>query len=646
MFETNRGEIAQRIMQSCDRLGISTVAIYSDADRDAAHVAMATEAVRVGPPPSAESYLQIDTVVDACLKTGAQAVHPGYGFLSENAQFALALEAAGIVFIGPGVHAIEVMGDKIRSKQLAENSSVNVIPGFTDVVRDADHAIEISRDIGYPVMLKASAGGGGKGMRVAFDDAECREGFERATSEARSSFGDDRIFIEKFIHLCERECSIQRRHQKIIEEAPSPFVTPEMRAEMGAQALGLARAVDYKSAGTVEFIVAEDRSFYFLEMNTRLQVEHPVTEMVTGIDLVEEMIRIANGDALTKTQADITLNGWAIESRVYAEDPVRGFLPSTGRIMRYREPLLQGARVDSGVVEGAEISMYYDPMIAKLVTHGKDRGSAISAMATALDEYFIEGVSTNISFLRRIMAHPRFVDGRLSTDFIADEYPDGVIEAQADAPTLRVFSAVAMAATAIEQRRAAQISGQLRADARVSDNDVALVCTFSDYGDEFRARVEFRNGQWIVVYDHGEIEVATDWWPGQAQFRARIDGEGVPASPVNVVLKRTPTGFELRNSGIAASCTVLAPRVAELSRHMIEKPAPDMSRFLVSPMPGLLIRVSVETGESVKAGQELAVVEAMKMENVLTAERDVVVDEVLAEAGSSLTVDQPILSFR
>jgi len=641
-------------MQSCDRLGISTVAIYSDADRDAAHVAMAKEAVRVGPPPSAESYLQIDAVVDACVKTGAQAVHPGYGFLSENAQFALALEAAGIVFIGPGVHAIEVMGDKIRSKQLAENSSVNVIPGFTDVVRDADHAIEISRDIGYPVMLKASAGGGGKGMRVAFDDGECKEGFERATSEARSSFGDDRIFIEKFIttprhieiQVCERECSIQRRHQKIIEEAPSPFVTPEMRAEMGAQALGLARAVDYKSAGTVEFIVAEDRSFYFLEMNTRLQVEHPVTEMVTGVDLVEEMIRVANGDALTRTQADITLNGWAIESRIYAEDPVRGFLPSTGRIMRYREPLLQGARVDSGVVEGAEISMYYDPMIAKLVTHGEDRGSAIAAMATALDEYFIEGVSTNISFLRRIMAHPRFVEGRLSTDFIADEYPDGVVDAQADTSTLRLFSAVAMAATAIEQRRAGQISGQLRADARASDSDVSLVCTFSDYGDEFRARVEFRNGQWIVVYDHGEIEVATDWWPGQAQFRARIDGEGVSASPVNVVIKRTPTGYELRNSGIAASCTVLAPRVAELSRHMIEKPAPDMSRFLVSPMPGLLIRVSVEPGDSVKAGEELAVVEAMKMENVLTAERDVVVDEVLAEAGSSLTVDQPILTFR
>jgi len=669
MFEkilvANRGEIAQRVMQSCDRLGISTVAIYSDADRDAAHVAKAREAVRVGPPPSAQSYLQIEAVVDACRKTGAQAVHPGYGFLSENAQFALALEAEGIVFIGPGVHAIEVMGDKIRSKQLAENSSVNVIPGFTDVVRDADHAVEISRDIGYPVMLKASAGGGGKGMRVAFDDGECREGFERATSEARSSFADDRIFIEKFIttprhieiqvladshgnaiHLGERECSIQRRHQKIIEEAPSPFVTPEMRAEMGAQALDLARAVDYKSTGTVEFIVAADRSFYFLEMNTRLQVEHPVTELVTGIDLVEQMIRIAYGEKLSTSQADVQLKGWAVESRVYAEDPVRGFLPSTGRILRYREPVSHGVRVDSGVVEGAEISMFYDPMIAKLVTHGDDRGAAIASMSAALDEYFIDGVSTNIAFLRRIMDHQRFKDGRLSTDFIADEFPDGVTEARAEPEMLRIFSAVAMAATAIEQRRAGQISDQSRVADVVADSDIALLCGFPDYEEEFRARIESRNGQWIVIYDHGEIEVATDWWPGQAQFRARIDGEGIEARPVNVVVRRTAIGYELRNSGVTARCTVLAPHVAELYRYMIEKPEPDMSRFLVSPMPGLLVRVSVEAGQSVKAGQELAVVEAMKMENVLITECDVVIDEILAEAGGSLTVDQAILSFR
>ncbi len=660
----NRGEIARRVMRSCDRLGIATVAVYSDADRDAAHVAMANEAVRLGPAPSSESYLLIDAVVDACTGSGADAVHPGYGFLSENAAFAEALAAAGIAFIGPGIRAIDVMGDKIRSKTLAAEAGVNVIPGYTDVVRDADHAVEIASEIGYPVMLKASAGGGGKGMRVAVNEADCREGFERASSEATSSFGDDRIFIEKFIttprhieiqvladahgnaiHLGERECSIQRRHQKVIEEAPSPFVTESMREDMGTQALELARAVDYKSAGTVEFIVDQDRSFYFLEMNTRLQVEHPVTEMVTGVDLVEQMIRIAAGEKLAIAQSDVTLTGWAMESRIYAEDPARGFLPSTGRLKRYREPVAQGVRVDSGVVEGAEISVYYDPMISKLVSFGSTRAAAIDTMCEALDDYVIDGVTTNMAFLQMVLRLERFREGQLSTNFIADEFPDGVVDIAPDEITTRTFCALAMVASAIEQRRGRRISGQLHGGDGATDRDVRLVCVFDHDEHHYSARVELREGNWIVLFDDGEVEVNTDWWPGDPQCRARIDGDTVIRGSVNLGISREITGYQLEYRGTTARCVVLPPTVAALARHMIEKPPMDMSRYLVSPMPGLLISVSAHKGQSVKAGQELAVVEAMKMENVLVADSDGVIDEIMVQPGNSLSVDQPILSF-
>ena len=652
----NRGEIACRVIRTARRMGIATVAVYSEPDRGTLHVRQADEAVCIGGALPAESYLRIDAIVDACRTSGAQAVHPGYGFLSENRMFREALEAAGVAFIGPPAGAIESMGDKITSKRIAQAAGVSTIPGHDGVVRDADDAVRIAHEVGYPVMLKASAGGGGKGMRIARNDAECREGFERAGSEARSSFGDDRLFIERFIeeprhieiqvladrhgntvHLGERECSIQRRHQKIIEEAPSPFIDPPTRRAMGEQAVALARAVDYESAGTVEFIVDRERQFYFLEMNTRLQVEHPITEMVTGLDLVECMIRIAAGEPLGFGQDDVTLKGWVMESRVYAENPLRGFLPSTGRLVRYMPPAAGAdVRVDTGVHEGGEISMFYDPMIAKLVTRGDTRDDAIRRMRDALDAYCIRGVDSNVAFLSAVFSHPRFVEGRLSTDFIADEYPNGfgVDDVRLDAPS--VFVAVAAAVQRRYRERATSISGQIPGyESTVSDEWVVILD-----GREHRCRATSVEGGEEVEFEGRTCVVRSDWWFGQPLFRGTVDGE-----PKCFQIESHGVGYRLIHRGVQAEVWVLSPRQAALRALMPERVAPDLSRFLLSPMPGLLASLAVAEGDEVKAGQELAVVEAMKMENVLRAENDATVRTVHAAPGDSLAVDQPILEF-
>ena len=652
----NRGEIACRVIRTAQRMGIATVAVYSEPDRGTLHVQQADEAVCIGGALPAESYLRIDAIVDACRTSGAQAVHPGYGFLSENRMFREALEAAGVAFIGPPAGAIESMGDKITSKRIAQAAGVSTIPGHDGVVRDADDAVRIAREVGYPVMLKASAGGGGKGMRIARNDAECREGFERAGSEARSSFGDDRLFIERFIeeprhieiqvladrhgntvHLGERECSIQRRHQKIIEEAPSPFIDPPTRRAMGEQAVALARAVDYESAGTVEFIVDRERQFYFLEMNTRLQVEHPITEMVTGLDLVECMIRIAAGEPLGFGQDDVTLKGWAMESRVYAENPLRGFLPSTGRLVRYMPPAAGAdVRVDTGVHEGGEISMFYDPMIAKLVTRGDTRDDAIRRMRDALDAYCIRGVDSNVAFLSAVFSHPRFVAGRLSTDFIEDEYPNGfgVDDVRLDAPS--VFVAVAAAVQRRYRERATSISGQMPGyESTVSDEWVVILD-----GREHRCRARSVEGGEEVEFEGRTRVVRSDWWFGQPLFRGTVDGESKCFQ-----IESHGVGYRLIHRGVQAEVWVLSPRQAALRALMPERVAPDLSRFLLSPMPGLLASLAVAEGDEVKAGQELAVVEAMKMENVLRAENDATVRTVHAAPGDSLAVDQPILEF-
>ena len=656
----NRGEIACRVIRTARRMGIATVAVYSEADRRALHVEQADEAVCIGGATPAESYLRIDAIVDACRTSGAGAVHPGYGFLSENRAFREALEAAGIMFIGPPAGAIESMGDKITSKRIAQRAGVVTIPGHPGVVRDAHEAVRIAREVGYPVMLKASAGGGGKGMRIARDDAECREGFERAGSEARSSFGDDRLFIERFIeeprhieiqvladrhgnavHLGERECSIQRRHQKIVEEAPSPFIDPPTRRAMGEQAVALARAVDYESAGTVEFIVDRERRFYFLEMNTRLQVEHPVTEMVTGLDLVECMIRIAAGEPLGFGQDDVALTGWAMESRVYAENPLRGFLPSTGRLVRYLPPPAgDHVRVDTGVREGGEISMYYDPMIAKLVTRGETRDDAIRRMRDALDAYCIGGVDSNLAFLSAVFSHPRFVAGRLSTDFIEDEYPDGFgaddVRLDPRSPDLASFVAVAAAIQRRYRERAAGISGRMPGcEAAVSDDWVVVMA-----GREHPCRAASVEGGEEVELGGGTYAVRSDWWFGQPLFRGTVNGE-----PKCFRIERRGVGYRLVHRGVQADVWVLTPRQAELRALMPEQAAPDLSRFLLSPMPGLLASLAVGEGDRVKAGQDLAVIEAMKMENVLRAENDATVKAVHAAPGDSLAVDQPILEL-
>ncbi len=652
----NRGEIACRVIRTARRMGIKTVAVYSDADADALHRRAADDSVRIGPPAAAESYLRIDRIIEACRKTGAEAVHPGYGFLSEKAAFAEALAAAGITFIGPGTHAIGAMGDKIESKKLAKAAGVSTVPGYLDVIPDAEAAVGIARDIGYPVMIKASAGGGGKGMRIARNDAEARDGFRSASNEARSSFGDDRVFLEKYIeeprhieiqvlgdahgtvlHLGERECSIQRRHQKVIEEAPSPFLDAKTRAAMGEQAVALAKAVEYRSAGTVEFIVDRQRNFYFLEMNTRLQVEHPVTELVTGLDLVEWMIRIAAGEKLTLRQPDIKLQGSAIEARVYAEDPLRNFLPSIGRLARYLPPEGEGIRVDTGVFEGAEISIYYDPMIAKLVSYGASRAEATRRLGEALNAYYIRGLSHNVAFLAAVLLKERFAAGRLSTNFIAEEFPHGFTGVEITPDAMDQAIAVAAAVQRITAESEALIGGQLAGHGRVVPQDWA-VCI----GEAQHRVVTTRENDAIAVTDaQGRRRVvASAWQPGQPLFRGTID-----AAPVIFQLDRDGIGFRLTRDGASLAVKVLPPRAAELLSQIPAKQAPDLSRFLLSPMPGLLVSIAVGEGEEVKAGEELAVVEAMKMENVLRAERDGTVARLRAKPGDSLAVDQVILEF-
>lgn len=651
----NRGEIACRIMRTARHMGIATLAVHSEADSDALHVRMADEAQLIGPAPPSQSYLRIDAIVNAAQARGADAVHPGYGFLSENADFADALQTAGIAFIGPRRRAIAAMGDKIESKKIAADAGVNTVPGYADALGSAKQAVAVAKDIGYPVMLKASAGGGGKGMRIAFSDDDVRKGFSAAAREAQTSFGDDRLLIEKFvveprhievqvlgdshgnlIHLGERECSIQRRHQKIIEEAPSPFIDDSTRETMGAQAVALARAVDYQSAGTVEFIVDANRQFYFLEMNTRLQVEHPVTECVTGVDLVELMIRIAAGEPLPWRQDDVELRGWALEARVYAEDPGRNFVPSTGRLTRYREPVEDDhTRVDSGVFEGSEISIYYDPMMAKLIASGASRGLAIERMRNALDAYSVRGVAHNISFLAAVVGHPRFGEGRISTSFIEQQYPNGFH--CEDIPLIDVGMLTALAA--LLQHTMDERNAKIGGWSREHNTPHRHYVTIQD--DQERAVAIVYNGAAVRVEIEGDsYAIEGEWKPGQVLFQGKINGESV-----SVQVDRIGVIWRLTRRGHSMSIGVFVPRVAELRRFMPVKQALDLSKFLLAPMPGLLVRVTVADGDVVKIGQELAVVEAMKMENALHAEQDGKVAAVLVASGDTLEVDQPIIEF-
>jgi len=685
----NRGEIACRVIRTAKAMGIKTVAVYSDADARAPHVLMADESVRIGPAAAAESYLKAELIIDACKATGAEAVHPGYGFLSERASFVEALSAAGIAFIGPPANAIAAMGDKIESKKLAKAAGVSVVPGFLGEIADTDEAVKIAGEIGYPVMMKASAGGGGKGMRLAYSEADVREGFEATKREGLSSFGDDRVFIEKFIedprhieiqvlgdqhgtvlYLGERECSIQRRHQKVIEEAPSPFVTPEMRKAMGEQAVALAAAVGYYSAGTVELIVGADRSFYFLEMNTRLQVEHPVTEEITGLDLVEQMIRVAAGEKLAFGQDDVKLDGWAIESRVYAEDPYRGFLPSTGRLTTYKPPVTGGApakagaladkrialeptlrpapehksvriRVDDGVVEGGEVSMFYDPMIAKLISWGPTREEAIDAQVEALDAFQIGGISDNVDFLSALLQHPRFRSGKLTTGFIAEEYPEGFSGAPADEQLLTDLAAIGALVALTHATRAAMIDGQLGEPEFPDPVQVVRIGGFGSKGRDYEVSVDPYDGGTLVTVDGGpEMDVIGDWAPGQALLVVDVDERRRV-----VQVARQGRDWLLTTRGAAHQVAVMPRHVAELTRHMIEKVPPDLSRFLLAPMPGLLTRLEVKVGDKVEAGQPVAVVEAMKMENILRATKASTVKSVSAGVGESLAVDQVIVEF-
>ncbi len=661
----NRGEIACRVIRTARKMGIATVAVYSDADRQAVHVAMADEAVHIGSAPAAQSYLVAEKIIAACKATGAEAVHPGYGFLSERASFCEALEAEGIVFIGPKPKAIRAMGDKIESKKFASEAKVSTVPGFLGVIEDADHAEKIAGEIGYPVMIKASAGGGGKGMRIAWSEAEVRDGFDRARSEAKSSFGDDRVFIEKFvvdprhieiqvlgdahgncIYLGERECSIQRRNQKVVEEAPSPFLDAATRKAMGEQAVALARAVDYQSAGTVEFIVDADRNFYFLEMNTRLQVEHPVTELVTGIDLVEQMIRVAAGEKLTLRQADIKLNGWAVESRLYAEDPYRNFLPSIGRLTRYRPPEegREGdivVRNDTGVTEGSEISMFYDPMLAKLCTWAPTRLAAIDAMSQALDEFVVDGIEHNIPFLSALMQHPRWREGRLSTGFIAEEYPDGFSPIVPDAREKAVLASVAIAVELLRKDRLDRLGGRLAPHSGALKRHWVV-----KLGEEYLA-AEILEGMISIpmevdlsIAGGKALTVSSDWRPGDAVWRGTVGGRAVSAQ-----LRPLPNGVRIAWKGMAVDAHAMLPRTAELEKLMPEKVAPDTSKLLLCPMPGLVVSIAVAEGQEVKAGETLAVVEAMKMENVLRAERDLTVAKLAAKPGDGLAVDAIIMEF-
>ena len=657
----NRGEIACRVIKTARKMGIKTVAIYSDADANALHVKMADEAVHIGPPPANQSYIVIDKVMDAIRQTGAEAVHPGYGFLSENPKFAEALEAEGVAFIGPPKGAIEAMGDKITSKKIAQEANVSTVPGYMGLIEDAEEAVKISNEIGYPVMIKASAGGGGKGMRIAWNDDEAREGFQSSKNEAASSFGDDRIFIEKFvtqprhieiqvlsdgqgntIYLNERECSIQRRNQKVIEEAPSPFLDEATRKAMGEQSCALADAVGYASAGTVEFIVDGDRNFYFLEMNTRLQVEHPVTELITGIDLVEQMIRVAAGEKLSISQSDVGINGWAMESRLYAEDPYRGFLPSIGRLTRYRPPKEvalenRAVRNDTGVFEGGEISMFYDPMIAKLCTWAPDRAAAIEEMRIALDTFQVEGIGHNIPFLSAVMDHPKFVSGDMTTAFIEEEYPDGFDGVTLNANTLQRIAAATAAMHRVAEIRRSRISGRMGNHERVVGSEWVVALQ----GEQFPVTiVADRQGSDVRFEDGKTLRVESDWTPGQALATLMVGG-----APLILKVAKCTGGYQVRHRGADLKTTIRSPRQAELGALMPVKTPPDMSKMLLCPMPGLIVKVDVEEGQEVQEGQALCTVEAMKMENILRAEKKGVVSKVNAAAGDSLAVDDVILEF-
>ncbi len=673
----NRGEIACRVILTARKMGLQTVAVYSDADKDARHVELADEAVHIGPAPSRDSYLQAEKIIAACQQTGAQAVHPGYGFLSENADFAKRVEEAGITFIGPKHYSIAAMGDKIESKKLAGKAGVNCIPGVNDAIETAEKAVEIAKGIGYPVMIKASAGGGGKGLRVAYNDKEALEGFTSCRNEARNSFGDDRVFIEKFveeprhieiqligdshgnvIYLNERECSIQRRHQKVIEEAPSPFISDATRKAMGEQAVALAKAVKYQSAGTVEFVVGKDQSFYFLEMNTRLQVEHPVTECITGLDLVELMIRVAAGEKLPLAQKDVQRNGWAIECRINAEDPFRNFLPSTGRLVRFQPPhqtmfaadpaTLMGVRVDTGVQDGGEIPMFYDSMIAKLIVHGKDRRDAIAKMREALNAFVIRGISSNIPFQSALLAHPKFVTGDFNTGFIAENYGKG-FRAE-DVPHDDPSFLVALAAY-VNRRllgRAAGISGQLPGHG-VTVGEEFVVIGLGTTGQNSSQSVVVRDyvaesGSSAVETGGKRYEICSNWHLGGARIRGTVNGQAF-AAQVERGVGRNPLAIRVAHNGTRLDALVLSPRAAELYALMPFKAPPDMSRYVLSPMPGLLVDVAVQVGQKVQAGERVAVIEAMKMENVLFAAADGVVGKVLATKGESLSVDQPIVEF-
>ena len=658
----NRGEIACRVIKTARRMGIKTVAVYSDADRNALHVQMADEAVHIGPSPAAQSYIVIDRIMAAIKATGAQAVHPGYGFLSENRNFAAALEAAGVVFIGPPSPAIEAMGDKITSKKIAMEAGVSTVPGYMGLIADADEAVKISTQIGYPVMIKASAGGGGKGMRIAWNDAEAREGFQSSKNEAAASFGDDRIFIEKFVtqprhieiqvladqhgncvYLHERECSIQRRNQKVIEEAPSPFLDEATRKAMGEQACALARAVGYTSAGTVEFIVDGNRNFYFLEMNTRLQVEHPVTELITGVDLVEQMIRVADGQPLPFKQTDLKIHGWAMESRLYAEDPYRNFLPSIGRLTRYRPPVegktARGGvvRNDTGVYEGGEISMFYDPMIAKLCTWGPTRADAIEEMRLALDTFEVEGIGHNLPFCSAVMDHPRFASGNITTAFIAEEYEGGFTGATLDSSLLRRVAAAAAAMNRVAEIRRTRISGTMdNHTRRVGDDWVVTL-----QGESWPVTIKADPAGSTVVFEDGtDLRVESDWTPGQPLARLSVGGE-----PLVLKTAKVPMGFRMRLRGADLKVHVQTPRQKALAGLMLEKAPPDTSKYLLCPMPGLVVKIAVSEGDEVQEGQALATVEAMKMENILKAERKGVVKAIKASAGASLRVDDVIMEF-
>lgn len=656
----NRGEIACRVIKSARKMGIKTVAVYSDADANALHVEMADEAVHIGPSPANQSYLIIEKILDAVKQTGAEAVHPGYGFLSENKTFAEALDAAGVAFIGPPVGAIEAMGDKITSKKIAQEANVSTVPGYMGLIDDAEEAVKISNEIGYPVMIKASAGGGGKGMRIAWNDTEAREGFQSSKNEAANSFGDDRIFIEKFvtnprhieiqvladkhgncIYLNERECSIQRRNQKVVEEAPSPFLDEATRKAMGEESCALAQAVGYASAGTVEFIVDGDRNFYFLEMNTRLQVEHPVTELITGVDLVEQMIRVAAGEPLSIAQSDVGINGWAIENRLYAEDPYRNFLPSIGRLTRYRPPVEgQSAdgtivRNDTGVYEGAEISMYYDPMIAKLCTWGETREAATEAMRVALDTFEVEGIGHNLPFVAAVMDHPRFISGDITTAFIADEYPDGFEGVSLEEEALKKLARVAVGLTCVDAAYKSAISGKLRNKPHVipADWEVAIGET------HVPVTVSVSEGGKLTFEDGLSLGLA--WKPGDTVAQAELNGDTLMVK----VDAAKAGGWRLRWRGADLVATARTLRAAELAKLMPVKLPPDTSKMLLCPMPGLIVRIDVEVGEAVEEGQPLAVVEAMKMENTLRAEKAGVVSKISCEAGASLAVDEVIMEF-